>query len=177
MKGEFLNWEFKQGILLYLLTILNNIGTLILNGNRHEGLFETNGNKQSYLQGSGKIYFANGDFHIGKFKDGKLNGYGKIICKNGCIYKGQFRDNVLNGNGKIKLRDGVATIIGNFIDGLLHWKGLYNIYIYIYINLGMYKSTRKTIVGIFVNGVLDSMLIIFSYYVHRSPYFNYRETD
>ena len=132
MKGEFLNWEFKQGILLYLLTILNNIGTLILNGNRHEGLFETNGNKQSYLQGSGKIYFANGDFHIGKFKDGKLNGYGKIICKNGCIYKGQFRDNVLNGNGKIKLRDGAK-----FNDRLLHGKGFYNIYIYIYYRWGV----------------------------------------
>ena len=157
MYGKFLNGEFKQGILLYLLTILNYIGTMILNGNRNEGLFETNENKQSYLQGFGKIFFANGDFHIGRFKDGKLNGYGKVIYKNGCIYKGQFRDNVLNGNGKIKLRDGVATIKGKFNDGLLHGKGLYNISIYI--NLGMYKSTRKKIVGDFVNGVLDSMLI------------------
>ena len=104
-----------------------------LNGNRYEGSFKTIESKPPSLEGLGKIFFLNGDLHIGIFTDGNLNGYGRIFLKNGCIYEGEFRDNILNKHGKIILRDKTAIIKGNFRLGLLEGKGLYNIIIYIYI--------------------------------------------
>jgi len=46
------------------------------------------------MEGFGKIYFSNGDFYVGDFKNNKINGRGKYLSKaSGETYDGQFIDN------------------------------------------------------------------------------------
>lgn len=50
--------------------------------------------------GYGKLYFDNGDFLEGDFKDGRCEGKGRWIKSDGSYYEGDFKNNVADGHGK-----------------------------------------------------------------------------
>ena len=86
------------------------------------------------------MFYDNGEYYIGQFKDNKFNGKGIKYDKNGNIiyegdfingrregngkmfdeignyYIGQFKDNLRNGKGKVFLPNGIMIYNGIFIN-------------------------------------------------------------
>ena len=72
-----------------------------------------------------EIVNDNGDYYIGKIRDGKKHGKGKEVDKNdNIIYEGNFAVDKYEGKGKKIYESGNYTI-GEFKDGLRNGKGIH----------------------------------------------------
>ena len=68
--------------------------------------------------GHGAHKFANGDFYIGEWEDGKrTDDESFLFFSNGNIYLGDFNDGVIHGSGILYLRDGGKILRGKFENG------------------------------------------------------------
>lgn len=75
----------------------------------------------NYPQGTGAVYFANGNYFFGRLVQGDLD-HGKMIYENGQVYTGDFRNGKRNGKGTLFYLDG-SKYEGYFLDDLEHGNG------------------------------------------------------
>lgn len=75
----------------------------------------------NYAQGTGAVYFANGNYFFGRLTQGDLD-IGKMVYSNGQVYVGEFRNGLRNGKGSLLYLDG-SKYEGRFLDDLEHGEG------------------------------------------------------
>ena len=99
-------------------------------GNRLEGkghMLTKSGNlyvcpfHDDYPQGTGAVYYSNGNYFFGRLVQGDLDN-GKMIYPTGHIYIGEFRNAKRNGKGSLIYPDG-SMYDGFFLDDLEHGDG------------------------------------------------------
>ena len=127
----------------------------------YEGYFQDD--KQD---GTGRVFFANGDWYSGEFKAGHAKGLGEYrnnskqylyvghfdndipqghgteTWDDGSVYRGDFVKGKKHGNGKFMTEGGVLE--GNFADGEFHGEGK------------MVSQTEKVFEGNWKNSILQS---------------------
>ncbi len=85
-------------------------------------VFNTNKNKDVFLfyiqnhMNRGIIFYSNGDYFEGEWKDEKKEGYGILIFKNLSKFEGNFKNNKQHGFGKLIQYDG-ETYMGEWKNG------------------------------------------------------------
>ena len=90
----------------------------------------------NYHQGTGAIYYANGDYFFGKLIKGDLD-LGKMIYANGQVYCGEFVNGKRSGKGTMVYKDG-SKYEGYWADDLEHGYGKM-------INEGIWEKGKKTV--------------------------------
>lgn len=84
----------------------------------YEGYF-----RHDKQDGTGRVFYANGDWYSGEFKEGHANGLGEYrnnTC--GSLYVGHFNHDLPEGHGKETWDDG-AVYVGDFEKGKKHGRG------------------------------------------------------
>ena len=66
---------------------------------------------ENVLYGVGHYQFNNGNVYEGEFVDGKFNGLGRFLFADGSIYEGEFKDGKIKGDGTLYFIDDNDTII------------------------------------------------------------------
>jgi len=98
----------------------NGYGTYTwANGNKHVGEF-----KDGIPHGQGTYTWADGDKYVGEWKDGIPHGLGTYTWANGNKYVGEFKDGKQHGQGTFTWADG-DKYVGEFKDGKEHGQGTY----------------------------------------------------
>lgn len=92
-----------------------------VSGNIFEGSWSKNRNSQ--VNGVGKMNYINGDVYEGGYKDGQSSGKGVFIFANGDIYDGLWRDGKLNGKAVLTFASGDVQE-GLWKDGKLNGRAL-----------------------------------------------------
>ena len=72
--------------------------------------------------GKGTMFFKEGAFLTGEWKNGKLNGKGSFLKETGILYIGEFVNGVRQGKGIIFYKDN-RMIMGNFSNDKLNGRG------------------------------------------------------
>ena len=89
------------------------------NGDKHVGDF-----KDDKRNGQGTYTFADGAKYVGEYKDDKPNGQGTYTFANGNKYVGEYKDGKFNGQGTYTFADG-AKYVGDFKDDKQNGQGTY----------------------------------------------------
>jgi hypothetical protein len=81
------------------------------------------GNFQNGMyNGKGTMFFKEGAFLTGEWKNGKLNGKGSFLSEAGLLYIGNFANGVKQGRGILFYKDN-GMIMGNFSNDKLNGRG------------------------------------------------------
>jgi hypothetical protein len=73
--------------------------------------------------GRGTMFFKEGAFLTGEWKNGKLNGKGSFLTETGILYIGEFVNGVKQGKGILFYKDN-GMIMGNFSNDKLNGRGI-----------------------------------------------------
>ena len=73
--------------------------------------------------GKGTMFFKEGAFLTGEWKNGKLNGKGSFLTETGILYIGEFVNGVKQGKGILFYKDN-GMIMGNFSNDKLNGRGI-----------------------------------------------------
>src|SRR6187401_3429539 len=73
--------------------------------------------------GKGTMFFKEGAFLTGEWKNGKLNGKGSFLTETGTLYIGEFVNGVKQGKGVLFYKDN-GMIMGNFSNDKLNGRGI-----------------------------------------------------
>ncbi|HMK17067.1 MAG TPA: hypothetical protein VK492_02610 [Chitinophagaceae bacterium] len=73
--------------------------------------------------GRGTMFFKEGAFLTGEWKNGKLNGKGSFLSETGILYIGEFVNGVKQGKGVLFYKDN-GMIVGNFSNDKLNGRGI-----------------------------------------------------
>jgi len=60
--------------------------------------------------GTGTMFWPNGDKYVGEWKDGKIHGVGTLTWSDGTKYTGEWRNGLENGKGEMTWSDGTIYI-------------------------------------------------------------------
>ena len=89
------------------------------------------------MNGRGAYIYPSGAKYVGSFKEGRIDGTGILYFSNGDVYDGEWRGYYREGKGKLKFADG-STYIGEFEKSLFNGKGIMT-----YINGDSYEGDWK----------------------------------
>ena len=87
------------------------------NAIRYVGSFQN-----GMYNGKGTMFFKEGAFLTGEWKNGKLNGKGSFLTETGILYIGEFVSGVKQGKGILFYKDN-GMIMGNFSNDKLNGRG------------------------------------------------------
>ncbi len=73
--------------------------------------------------GKGTMFFKDGIFLTGEWKNGKLNGKGSFLSETGILYIGEFVNGVKQGKGILFYKDN-GMMVGNFLNDKLNGRGI-----------------------------------------------------
>ena len=73
--------------------------------------------------GKGTMFFKEGAFLTGEWKNGKLNGKGSFLSETGILYIGEFVNGVKQGKGILFYKDN-GMMMGNFLNDKLNGRGI-----------------------------------------------------
>ena len=79
--------------------------------------------KNDRASGQGTVWYNDGSYYSGEFKEGAADGGGKKIWSNGDTYHGNFKRNRPHGNGTVEEQDG-TIYNGTFVNGEANGKGI-----------------------------------------------------
>lgn len=108
--GDYYHGEWKAGL-------QHGMGTYISKDFEYVGNWE-----EGWINGKGKITYANKDFYEGEFVENELYGQGYYQFHNGNSYDGEFVDGKFNGLGVFHFADG-SVYEGEFQDGKIKGDG------------------------------------------------------
>lgn len=119
--GDYYYGEWKNGLQHGLGTYTAKDYEYV--GNWEEGWINGKGrityaNKDVYegdfveneLYGIGHYQFSNGNSYEGEFVDGKFNGLGRFLFADGSVYEGEFQDGKIKGDGTLYYKEEGDTI-------------------------------------------------------------------
>ncbi|TVY05543.1 copper amine oxidase N-terminal domain-containing protein [Paenibacillus cremeus] len=76
------------------------------------------------IQGTGTLYYLNGDYYKGDLVDGNATGQGQYVTEKGTlVYEGQFKNGVYEGLGKTFYANGGVRLEGDFHNNRLDGQG------------------------------------------------------
>lgn len=108
--GDCYEGEWKGGL-------QHGIGIYTSNNLEYAGNWE-----EGWINGKGRITYANKDFYEGEFVENELHGQGYYQFNNGNSYEGEFVDGKINGLGIFRFADG-NVYEGEFQDGKIKGDG------------------------------------------------------
>ena len=108
--GDSYYGEWKNGL-------QNGLGTYKANDFEYTGNWE-----EGWINGEGRITYANKDFYEGRFVENERYGVGYYQFNNGNSYEGEFVDGKFNGLGIFRFADG-NVYEGEFQDGKIKGDG------------------------------------------------------
>src|SRR6185295_13996700 len=73
--------------------------------------------------GRGTMFFKDGVFLTGEWKNGKVNGRGSFLSETGILYIGEFVNGIKQGKGILFYKDN-GMIMGNFSNDKLSGRGI-----------------------------------------------------
>ena len=92
------------------------------NGNLYHGDIKLTNGKDPVMDGKGILYFPNGNYYVGDFKDEKMEGLGMyFFCDSKNFVVSQFKNNMSNGLGIYHYKDKGNLYKGNFKDRIIFY--------------------------------------------------------
>lgn len=110
INGDYYYGEWKAGL-------QHGVGRYRSENFEYEGNWE-----EGWINGEGRMTYANGDSYEGNFVENERYGMGLYQFKDGNSYEGEFVDGEFNGLGIFRFTDG-SVYVGEFADGKIKGDG------------------------------------------------------